>query len=138
MGELSQEPHLTPAPTILLVEDEAGMADLEREVLTHAGFDVHWVAEGRPALEHLLGSHRFALVVLDYRLPDMTGADVLARIGDQLEEPAVIVVTGYPDPEIEKRMRAAGVYDYLRKDVDLKFLDQLPKVARAAIEGRSR
>ena len=80
---------------------------------------------------------RITGVVLDYRLPDMTGADILSLMGDKLDRQPVVVVTGYPDPKIEERMRAAGVFAYLFKDMDLSFLDELPVVARAAIESRS-
>lgn len=129
---------MTSSPEVLLVEDETAMADLEREVLEEAGFVVRQVGRGQQALECLVNGDQIALVVLDYRLPDMTGADILSMLGDRLGEKPVVVVTGYPHPEIEKRMRAAGVYAYLFKDMELRFLDQLPAVARAAIEGRSR
>ena len=125
------------APEILLVEDERPMADLESEVLKEAGFVVRQVDRGQRALECLATCDQIALVVLDYRLPDMTGADILSLMGDKLDRQPVVVVTGYPDPRIEERMRAAGVFAYLFKDMDLSFLDELPVVARAAIESRS-
>ncbi len=75
-------------------------------------------------------------MVLDYRLPDMTGADVVAVLGDRIRALPVVVVTGFPDPVIEESMRDAGVYDYLLKDTNLEFLDRLPVVARAAIDSR--
>ncbi len=123
-------------PEILLVEDELAMAELERFVLEQAGFVVKQVDRGQRAIEYLARDDQIALVVLDYRLPDMTGADIISTIGGRLEERPVVMVTGYPNPEIENRMRAAGVYDYLFKDMELKFLDKLPDVARAALENR--
>lgn len=120
---------------ILLVEDEPGIAFLEREVLERAGFLVEEVGRGDAAIEVLAGGKEIALMVLDYMLPDMTGADVLAELGARIAALPVVVVTGYPDPETEHRMRRAGVSEYLIKDMDLEFLARLPQVVRSAIDG---
>ncbi len=77
---------------------------------------------------------RLGLLVLDYKLPDMTGADIVATLGDRLATLPVVMVTGYPDPVVEEQMRAAGVFDYIIKDMDLKFLGRLPIAALAAVE----
>lgn len=69
-------------------------------------------------------------------LPDMTGADVVAAMGDRIACLPVIVVTGYSDPEVAARLRGAGVYECIIKDIDLAFLDRLPKAAHAAIESQ--
>ncbi len=119
---------------ILLVEDEPGMAFLEREVLERAGFPVEDVGRGDLAIEALEDGRQIALIVLDYMLPDMTGAEVLVELGERIAVLPVVVVTGYPDPEIEQRMRSAGVFDYLIKDMELEFLDRLPHVVKNAID----
>ncbi len=72
-------------------------------------------------------------MVLDYRLPDMTGADIVAAMGDRIADLPVLVVTGFPAPETEERMRAAGVSDYIIKDIALAFLDNLPGAVEAAL-----
>ncbi len=124
---------MTEVSNILLVEDEASIAQLEREALERSGFQVKEVAYGQRALEYLAMCDEIALLVLDYRLPDMTGADVVAAMGDRIAGLPVVVVTGYPDPEIERQMRAAGVRDYIVKDIGMAFLDSLPKAAQAAL-----
>ncbi len=48
--------------------------------------------------------------------------------------PTLEDTTGYPDPVVEERMRAAGVFDYIIKDMDMRFLDRLPIAALAAVE----
>jgi len=121
---------------ILLVEDEPSIAALEREALERAGFEVEEVRLGAHALEYLATEVRIALLVLDYRLPDMTGGDVVSALGERITSLPVVVVTGYPDPAVESWMRAAGVYDYLVKDADLMFLDDLPRVVRSALPDR--
>lgn len=121
------------ASNILLVEDEAPIAQLEREALERSGFQVTEVARGQRALECLALNDEIALLVLDYRLPDMTGADVVAAMGDRIACLPVVVITGYPDPEIEQQMRTAGIRDYLVKDIGMTFLDNLPKAVQAAL-----
>ncbi len=119
---------------VLLVEDDEGIAALESATLERRGFRVKQAAIGQRALECLEKCERLALVVLDYKLPDMTGADIVATLGDRLATLPVVMVTGYPDPVVEERMRTAGVFDYIIKDLALKFLDRLPITALAAVE----
>lgn len=123
---------------VLVVEDEAGIAELEREVLERSGFQVKDVARGDRAIECLEKCERLALIVLDYRLPDMTGADVVTALGERISILPVLMVTGFPDPEVERQMRGAGVRDYIIKDMGLVFLDNLPAAARAAIASCTR
>ena len=123
---------------VLLVEDDDGIAALQSAALERAGFRVKLAKVGQRALECLDRCERLALVVLDYRLPDMTGADIVETLGDRLATLPVIMVTGYPDPVVEERMRAAGVSDYIVKDLELNFLDRLPIAALAAVELRGR
>ncbi len=122
---------------VLLVEDDESIAMLERESLERSGFRVREAGLGQGALEFLEKRGALALLVLDYRLPDMTGADVVEALGDRIATLPVVMVTGYPDPAIEVRMRAAGVFDYIVKDVGLEFLDSLPKAAQAAIRNQA-
>ncbi len=120
-------------PKVMIVEDDPGIAELERRVFESAGYQVKDFALGRPALECIESCESPALLVLDYLLPDMTGADIVTELGDRIPALPVVMVTGYPDPAIAEQVRAAGVRDYISKDVDLKFLDQMLEAAQAAI-----
>ena len=122
-------------PYILVVEDDEPIAMLERISLERRGFRVRVAANGRRALEHLEELENIALMVLDYRLPDMTGADIVASLGRSIASLPVVMVTGYPDPVLETQMREAGIYDYIVKDVGLKFLQSMASVAQAALDG---
>lgn len=106
---------------------------LERQSLERCGFRVREAGFGRRALECLEKCDALALMVLDYRLPDMTWADIVELLGGRIAELPVVMVTGYPDPVVETRMRDAGVFDYIVKDMGLEFLESLPKAAPAAI-----
>ncbi|MCP4963081.1 MAG: response regulator [Actinomycetia bacterium] len=120
-------------PRVMIVEDDPGIAFLERETFERAGFEVKEFALGQPALECIARCESPALLVLDYLLPDMTGAYIVTDLGDRIPALPVVMVTGYPDPAVAEQVRAAGVRDYISKDVDLKFLDQMLEAAQAAI-----
>ncbi len=122
---------------VMIVEDDPGVAELERTVFERAGYEVKDFALGRPALECIESCESLAFLVLDYKLPDMTGADIVTELGDRIPGLPVVMVTGYPDPAIAEQVRAAGVRDYISKDMDLKFLGQMLNAAQAAIAGAS-
>ncbi len=64
---------------LLMVEDTASVAALYRSYLTPLGIDINIVGTGRDAIESL--NHRIPdLILLDLRLPDMTGMDVLHAV----------------------------------------------------------
>ena len=122
-----------PTRKILLVEDEELMAFLERTVLEKAGFELDDVRTGGEALEQLTRDD-YALLILDYRLPDMTAADILATLGNRGQTLPVIVVTGYNDPQLAQSLREAGALEYIVKD-DLTFLPRLPEVVGEILGG---
>ncbi|MCW5625760.1 MAG: response regulator, partial [Burkholderiales bacterium] len=62
-----------PAARLLVVDDEPELADLMRQMLEGAGFEVATAESGAVALE-LLGAARFDAIVSDLRMPDMDGS----------------------------------------------------------------
>ena len=123
----------TEPPFVLIVEDDQNLAKLVRRILERSGLRIKEAWFGKSALKYLEEAHLPILIILDYRLPDMTGADILAALGDRIKFIPVVMVTGYSDPAIEKRAREAGIYDFILKDMNLDFLKTLPITAREAI-----
>lgn len=81
---------------ILVVDDQAGFRAAAREMLVHAGFDVVGEAEdGAGALEAQLAL-RPDVVLLDVRLPDISGVDI-ARAMSRLEDAPAVVLTSTDD-----------------------------------------
>jgi two-component system response regulator HydG len=106
--------------TILIIDDEIAIstafAMFFRHDGTHVVHEAHTGADGIEAYDRL----RPDLVLLDVRLPDMTGFDVLARIrGD---EPVVIMVTAYGDVAMAVEALHKGAENFLTKPVDLSHL----------------
>ena len=72
-------------PKILIVEDELDIANVVIDYLRHSGFDAEHVADGKAALEKLLGPSPPDLTILDVMLPGVDGLEVLRqarRVGD--------------------------------------------------------
>ncbi len=123
----------TLLPKILIVEDEPPLAELERIALEGGDYRVEDVGRGDLGLE-ILGREPVALVLLDYKLPDMTGLDFIAAIGDRIKSLPVIVVTGYVDVKVAVKLLKAGAADCVIKDTELLFLQQLPKTVQDTLE----
>jgi DNA-binding response OmpR family regulator len=104
---------MNAGPTILVVDDDADIRVLLRELLVSAGYDVDEAADGRTALRRLYESPP-ALVLLDVTMPDMDGYQTLERVRDLSDLP-VILLTARAQ-ELEKvRGLTAGADDYVLK-----------------------
>src|SRR5262249_54003543 len=85
----------TPAPKILVVDDEPPIRKLLRMGLSSQGYDVLEAPDGKSALELL--AKKPALVILDLGLPDVDGHDLLARIRHRQEALPIIVLSSRGD-----------------------------------------
>lgn len=98
---------------ILVVDDDADVRDLVKELLGRAGAAVRDAPDGREALR-ILFDVRPDLIVLDVSMPDMDGWQTLERIRDMTEVPVLMLTAR--DNELEKvRGLQAGADDYVTK-----------------------
>ena len=109
------------AAHILLVEDEPDIASFVRQGLAEEGYEVDWVIEGEKALE-LIADDRPDLVLLDIRLPGISGIDVLEVIRDRWPALPVMMLTALDAVEDRVRGLRAGADDYLPKPFDFEEL----------------
>jgi len=80
-------------PAILIVEDEATLAKNICRYLENAGFEVQVTDTGKSAMEKLV-SYKPDIILLDYRLPDTNGLDLLSRILVVDRRIRIIMITG--------------------------------------------
>lgn len=107
----------TPAKTVLLVEDEAGLRELYEEELRQAGWVVFAVGNGEEGLA--LAENRLPdSVILDVMLPGMSGLDVLAamRQRETLANIPVIILSALEDIDDRARGLALGAVKYFGKN----------------------
>lgn len=120
-------PRETPAPRILLVEDDQVFLGTLELVLKSAGFDVLAVSDYIPALKHLDGGERIDVLLTDIVMPDRVNGLALSRMA-RLRRPGIGVVyfTAYDIPGIKDE--ALGCV--LRKPFDS---DQLLQAIRCEL-----
>lgn len=122
-----------PAPTtVLVVEDDPGIALLERWGLELAGYQVLTVDTGLRAME-VLRWQVVDVVVLDYRLADnLTGLQLHERMRAAGFDQPVIMVTAYADETTTLQALRSGVRDFLPKSTE--YLDYLPHAVDRVLE----
>lgn len=118
---------------ILLVEDDNTFATILDNFLKKRGFEVvvkHSVKGGIEALKN----DTFNLILLDYRLGDGIGLDVLEAARAQGNSAPSIVMTSFNDVRTAVKAMRQGVFDYITKPVNP---DELLMVVNEALEGRT-
>ncbi|HOI90976.1 MAG TPA: response regulator [Candidatus Rifleibacterium sp.] len=111
--------------TILIVEDDPGLADLISEKVEECGFLPVCAYSGAEAIAWLKSNGAPRLIILDFSLPDMNARDFISDFtstGQKL--PNFIVSTGQGDEKIAVEMMKMGALDYIVKGTH--FLDLLP------------
>jgi diguanylate cyclase (GGDEF)-like protein len=113
------------ALNLLLVEDDDDIALLMRRGLERAA---HQVTRCRTAAEAraVLAARGFDLILLDQRLPDMEGLDLLRQLSRGGAAPPVILITAWGSENLAVSALHAGALDYIAKDSGLLFLSELP------------
>ena len=114
------------APRILVVDDDPDHRFLIERALRDAGYSVTSASTGTAALEQLDGVD---LMLLDYRLPDLSGIEVLKATVD-LEGPSVVMVTAMGSEHLAVEAMRSGAVDYVVKEAN--YWQSLPTlIARA-------
>ncbi len=107
---------------VLLVEDDAMLADGLMRSLKQADYTVDWTADGEEA-ETILRIQEFDLVVLDLTLPHMDGLEILRLLRARKVPVSVLVITARS--EVDDRIRGLdlGADDYLTKPFEMREFD---------------
>ncbi|MDD5217375.1 MAG: response regulator [Candidatus Omnitrophica bacterium] len=106
---------------ILIVDDEMGIVDEVRDFLTEEGYEVHTADTGKDGIDRIQVV-KPDLLILDMKLPDMSGLEVLKVCKETQPETKVIVNTGYVDQKIIDESERLGRDTFLQKPFDLERL----------------
>jgi DNA-binding response OmpR family regulator len=118
------------AKSVLIVEDERLLAKTLSAALKDAGYQAVVTHSAEQAEKRWLGDDVFDLVILDNRLPQATGLDLLRNARDQGLESKVILMTAFDNRDVKTRARKLAVDEYVRKPFDL---DRIVKSVRDLI-----
>ncbi len=113
---------ITSVP-ILVVDDDAALRRLITRRLEKEGYQIIEAETGAEALRYLASTRRYVLLI-DHRLPDVTGLDLVKEMHREGINPPFIMMTGQGDERLAVEVMKEGAEDYLLKDTEL--LDRLP------------
>lgn len=114
----------------LLVDDEPGFIEIMTKRLKRRGFRVTSVLSGTEALRSLRRQD-YEVVVLDLKMEDMDGIEVLKILKIIAPEIPVIILTGHGSEQAAVDGLALGAFDYLMKPCDL---DELTRIMKKAVQ----
>lgn len=117
-----------PSRSILIIEDSASLASLYQTYLEGAGYQVQWADSGETAIS-LLRRKAAAIVLLDLKLPDMDGMEILRHIRREQLPSEVIIITAHGSINTAVSAMQEGAFDFVIKPCDASRL--LATVANA-------
>ncbi len=107
-------------PTVMIVDDDAAIRGVLKDLLTDEGYEITEAESGAAVSEALASDTPPDLIMMDVRMPDKSGIDVLKEIKNPDEGPLpIIVMTAFGTSSIAIQAMQAGAYDYLTKPFDL-------------------
>ncbi|MGD1889451.1 MAG: sigma-54-dependent transcriptional regulator [Cyclobacteriaceae bacterium] len=117
---------------VLIVDDDQDIRLLLDRFLAKNGFTTATAATGDEALS-ITKKETYDLLVCDFKLPDITGLELIPKLKITNPEAAIIVITGYSDVKIAVKAIKLGVYDYVTKPL---FPDELLLTVKQAIASK--
>ncbi|MFW6312951.1 MAG: sigma-54-dependent transcriptional regulator [Spirochaetota bacterium] len=114
--------------SVLVIDDEAGIRDVLKEIFVDEGYDVFTAEDGIEGLQ-IVKSERVDLVILDVWLPNMGGIDVLKELKAFRPELEVIVISGHGNIDLAVKAVKLGAFDFLEKPLSLDRVTTITKNA---------
>ena len=122
-------------PVLVVIDDEQGILDVVSRFARRVGFEVFTCSGGREGLAQIQ-ARRADLVLVDLRMPDVGGLDVLRALREIVPQCQAVLMTGYASVETAVEAIKLGATDYLSKPFDFTRLEQLLTSVREEIERR--
>ncbi|MCX6996457.1 MAG: response regulator [Kiritimatiellaeota bacterium] len=118
---------------ILIIEDEPVVVSLLKRIITGMGHEVVVAVDGVQGLA-LARSETVAVIVSDLHLPgEISGMDLIRRLHSVKPQCAIVIVSGYPSPEIMDECEQMGIKDFLTKPFEMTFVQS---VIESILRGR--
>ncbi len=125
---------VTTQPRLLVVDDEEAICEGCRRILSRQGFDVDKTSDPREGLSRAT-SDDYAAILLDIKMPGMTGLDFLSALRSKRQDIPVILMTGFPSVPTAVSAISLGAAGYVTKPFTPEEITQA--VHRFAAQGRT-
>ena len=119
-------------PKLLVVDDEIALCDLLRHFFIKQGYRVSMATSGTEALT-VITKEQPDLMLLDVKMPRMSGIEVLKQLRERGDEVKVIMVSASRDDMTINEARRLGAIDYITKPFHLDYLEQVVLKKLAAL-----
>lgn len=114
--------------SILIVDDDADLADSLTDILAVKGFDASFATSGKEALKIIKGK-KIDAIFLDIRMPEMNGVETLNYIKKYSPLTSVVMITAFADNELIDQAKIDGALTILKKPLDLdKIINFIEKM----------
>src|SRR5258708_5419232 len=123
-------------PVLLVVDDEPGVLGLIQRFAGPAGFDVHTNAGARDAIA-TIAERAPDVALVDLRMPEVSGLDVLRAIREAQPECRVILMTAHAEVDSAIEAVKLGAMDYLSKPLDFDRLGELLRTVNQDLVNRA-
>jgi two-component system response regulator AtoC len=114
--------------TVLITDDNELIRETLQKALVSEGYRVQLAKNGQECLEAVRHGD-IDLILLDMRLPDINGIEILQRLRQTQSDSIVLMMTAYGDVESTKKALELGAFDFIRKPVTPKALVSIIKMA---------
>ncbi len=108
---------------ILVIDDDTSICECLSMYLSEEGYDTETANSGRQGLGTFL-RNRADLVILDVRLPDIDGFEVLKEIRSASKDVPVIMISAFHDPASVTKALKGGAFAYIPKPVNIVAMEQ--------------
>jgi formate/nitrite transporter len=124
----------TMAPKILVIDDEMVVGESLRRTFQDDGYEIETVLSGQEGLQKAR-SEKFDLLIVDLKMPDISGLDVIKKIKEQQSDMMMVMITGYSTVDSATEALKTGAFDYIPKPFTP---NEISSVVKNALETKER
>ncbi|MCB4791432.1 MAG: response regulator [Elusimicrobia bacterium] len=107
---------------VLVIEDEKLSREKLKKLIASEGYEAFSAEDGKSGLE-VYSLEKPDIIIVDVRMPDISGLEVLARIKNESKMTEVIIMTGHGGTETAVKALREGAFDYITKPIDFDELE---------------
>jgi diguanylate cyclase (GGDEF)-like protein len=102
--------------TLLLVDDEPAILSALKRIFRHSGYQILTAGSGAEALDILDGNGDIQVILTDFRMPKMTGGELLAEVKQRFSNVVGLILSGYADIDtLLKAINSGSVFQFMTK-----------------------